>query len=571
MKKLFPFLYFFALFTGPLAFAPPDTAFRQFELKYFFSYWRWSPTAATSEGVSGYDTLLEDRSRVALGQRARDLKELSSELEALQTVSAEEELDKALLGQRIKAELLRFEGTRDWQTNPNLYADLAGQGLGSLVNEGEGSAKERLEAALSRLGQVPSLFKAMRDNLKDARPPRQLTDLALDTLKGTREFYSKDALLWARKQGKKEPALLAEFEKLLKKTLPEIDSAQKWMEAELLPRSDGSFALGERNYLAKLSYEENVHLNLPDLRRMASAQLARDQAERGKLSGVAFPDLSLSKAIEAMRVNHPKAEDLVGRFRQMLSEVNSFVTKRKIVPIPSRRRPGVRATPAYEAEGSFAFMDPPFFYVSVPSPDQTPAQKENQLRFFNDEVMWLTTMHEALPGHFLQSLYWDNQPSLTRRKNDASTTYEGHAHLMEQLVPELGFHEGDTRLRFAQSNMAVLRDVRFLASLGIHTEGMTLEQAQKLFEDVAMTDSDTARKEALRAAMEPEVYAYTLGKVLILEVRQAYKDAVGDKFKEADFWKEFLSLGPLPIADIREALLKKAGVRPAVRCYAGVK
>src|SRR3981189_2143835 len=167
----------------------------------------------------------------------------------------------------------------------------------------------------------------------------------------------------------------------------------------------------------------------------------------------------------------------------------------KIVTIPSEVRPTVMETPPYARSGSFASMDTPgayekkakeaFYYITPPEKDWTPKHIEEHLRLYNRPVMDVISIHEAYPGHFVQFLYAPRFPTKTRKLVYCGSNVEGWAHYSEQMMLEQGFGGGDPKGRLAQLSEALLRDVRYVAGVKLHTAGMTVEQGRDLFVDKA--------------------------------------------------------------------------------------
>jgi uncharacterized protein (DUF885 family) len=163
------------------------------------------------------------------------------------------------------------------------------------------------------------------------------------------------------------------------------------------------------------------------------------------------------------------------------------------------------------------------------------------------------------PGHYIQFLYAKNFPTDVRKVFSANTNAEGWAHYDEQMMLDEGFHNGDPKYRLAQLQDALLRDVRFIVGIKMHTQGMSVDEATKLFETQGHQPHPVAVSEAKRGAGDPLYGYYTMGKLMILKLRDDYKAKQGSAYSLQGFHDAFLKLGPLPLPLMRRAMLGESG------------
>lgn len=233
--------------------------------------------------------------------------------------------------------------------------------------------------------------------------------------------------------------------------------------------------------------------------------------------------------------------------------------------LPAETRPTIAETPPFARNGAFASMDSPgsyetkakeaFYYITPPEPAWDARHKDEHLRLFNRPVLEVITIHEAFPGHFVQFLYAPAWPSMTRKLLSPASNAEGWAHYAEQMMLEEGYGDGDPRLKLAQLSEALLRDCRFVVGLKLHTQGMTVEQGARFFAANAYQEPANAYEEARRGAYNPTYLYYTLGKLMLYELRADYRKKRGASYSLRDFHDAFLREGPLPFALLRKALL----------------
>jgi hypothetical protein len=197
---------------------------------------------------------------------------------------------------------------------------------------------------------------------------------------------------------------------------------------------------------------------------------------------------------------------------------------------------------------------PSFYYISPPDPSWP---REQQLAYLPGRTDLLAvSIHEVWPGHFLQHLHQEQVDSRILQSFSNSPFTEGWAHYTEEMmVWDAGFRRQDPAVQVGVLVTALLRNVRFLAAIGLHTQGMTAEEAERLFREKAFQDVGNARQQAVRGTFDPMYLSYTLGKLMIYKLREDWRARVGEAFSLKDFHDRFLSYGSAPIPTIRRAML----------------
>jgi uncharacterized protein (DUF885 family) len=308
-----------------------------------------------------------------------------------------------------------------------------------------------------------------------------------------------------------------------------------------------------------------VDLPLPRLLEIGEENLNRDYSAFVETARRIDPGKSASEVMQALSAEYPKEEELISFAAATTERIRQFVVDKGIIPIPSDVRPSILPTPPYARAGSFASMDTPgpfettareaFYYVTPVEPNWTPRHKEEHLRLFTRPVMDMITIHEAYPGHYVQFLYSNQFPGKTRKLTGCGTNAEGWAHYTEQMMLEEGFGAGDPKIRLAQLSEALVRDVRYVAGIKLHTQGMSVEDARNLFMQRAFLTEANALEEARRGTYNPTYLYYTLGKLQIYKLREDYARSRGNAFSLGAFHEEFVRQGAIPIPLVRRILL----------------
>ena len=544
---------------------PPNAeSFARFVDEYFEAEFAFRPTLATLAGFHQYDPQLEDFSKERTDARIAELKQLQARLAAfdLSKLSFDDSIDAELLQGDIRGKLLDLETLRLREINPMPYAQAPGAALDSLMKRNFAPAADRLRSVISRLKAIPAIYAAARSNLKN--PPKEFTDLALRSSRNSVHFLKASVAGWARDAASGSAALANDFDAANRDAIAATEQFAAWLQSDLLPRSNGSYAIGAANFRAKLKYEEMVDLPLQELLAKGEGQLAKDYAAFLETARKVNPSQPAGAVMKSLSNQHPTAEELIPSVARSLEEARRFVVEKQIVTIPSDVRPRVEEMPPYARIGSFASMNTPgpyetkateaFYYVTPVEKDWDAQHQEQHLRLYNPFVVAMINVHEAYPGHYLQFLYAPIFPTKARKLLHRGSNAEGWAHYAEQMMVDQGFGGGDPRIRLAQLQEALLRDCRYVVGIKLHTEGMTVEEGKQIFVEKGFQEPANAFEEARRGTYNPTYLYYTLGKLQIQELREEFKAKRGGNLRS--FHDAFVAQGALPIALLRRTLFR---------------
>lgn len=537
--------------------------FRKVVDDYFSAYFSFYPTEGSALGLHQYDSKLEDFAVYRMRERIDALADTLTVVQQVrkEKLSVQDSIDARLLEARVQAELVELRDVRSWRKNPMYYVRLPGYAVDQLMKRNFASGPERLRAIIARMKQIEQLLTAMGNNVTE--PPREFTELGSRIASGAVQFFRDSVPVWARQAAGNDGSLYQEFLAINRTVAGDLEIAAHNLNKELLPLSTGSYAIGSDVFSRKLRYEEMVDMPLDRLLAIGEANLDKDYKaflETAKRVGG-----SPREAMQALMTEHPSENELLDFTRATLESIRKFVVDKQIVGIPSDVRPNVQYTPAYARDGSFASMDTPgpheasakeaFYYVTPTESNWTKAHKLEHLRLFNKPVLDIITIHEAFPGHFVQFLYAKDFPTTVRKNTSVGTNAEGWAHYTEQMMLEEGYGAGAPKIKLAQLAEALIRDCRYVAGIRMHTAGMTVDQATRLFVEKAFMEENTAREEARRGAYNPTYLYYTLGKLQIYKLREDYRNKLGSAYSLGKFHSEFVKQGAIPIKLVREIML----------------
>ena len=539
--------------------------FARFVDRHFQSYFDWRPSAATEAGFHEFDSKLENYSAGAIRARVALLSEELLRLNELRQrpLGPQEEIHAAFLEGDLRSELLNLETLRTLHRNPMPYVSLPGSAVDALIKRNFAPPAERLRSVVARLRAVPALLEAMRANVQD--PPKEYTEFAIRLAAGSVSFLGDAVRSWGMQAAGEDPALRRELDEASAQAARAMSEAAAWLKEDLLPRSRGSFAIGAGNFSRKLLYDELIDIPLDRLLAIGEANLEKDRQAFLATAARIAPGKPPAEVMRLISADHPSEMELVEAARRQLESIRQFLVERRIAAIPSEVRPIVALTPPYARAGAFAMMDTPgayetkateaFYYVTPPEPGWSAQQKEEHLRLFNRPVMEVISVHEVWPGHYLQFLYARQFPTKTRKLIYSGTNVEGWAHYAEQMMIEEGYGGGDPRIRLAQLSEALLRDCRFVAGIRMHAQGMTVEEAARLFMEKGFCERAVALEEARRGTYDPTYLVYSLGKLMIYKLRDDLRQTQASSYSLENFHNAFLRQGGLPLPLLRKILL----------------
>jgi uncharacterized protein (DUF885 family) len=538
--------------------------FDQLVDEYFDFHFQYHPTEATSDGFHQYDAKLEDYSAKAAEAEIAGLNQFKARFEHISTLPMTQDAiaDRDLVVSSINGRLLELNDIQMWKKNPDEYSSNLSYSIFVLMARNFAPPEERLRSVIAREQQVPKVFEAARENLKN--PPLVYTQVAIQQLPGIIGFFKKDVP--DAFAAVKDPKLLAEFKASNDAVVQGLTDYENFLQKDLLPISKGDFRIGAENYRKKLLYDEMVDIPLDKLLEIGYADLRQNQQRLNDVAAKIDPKRDAREVLADLQKDHPPNGQLLQAFRNVLGGLRDYINQKQIITIPSTVLPIVEETPPFERALTTASMDTPgpyenkateaMFNVTLPDPSWSAAKTEEWMEGFNRGTIISTAVHEVYPGHYTQFLWVKQAPSKVRKLISCGSNAEGWAHYSEQMMLDEGYGNGDPKLRLGQLDDALLRDARFIVGIKMHTGKMTIEQAHEFFVKQGYQVPPVAEEEAKRGTSDPTYLVYTLGKLEILKLRQDYHAMRGDQFSLREFHDTFMKQGAIPLKIIRAKMLE---------------
>jgi uncharacterized protein (DUF885 family) len=513
------------------------------------------PTYATLDGVHTHDDLLEDLSRSAIEGEAHALSGYLRRLVEIDLagLTEVERLEHRMLASHVRARMFELEEVRTWEKNPQYYADMVASSLAGQALFTHAPAPERARRVLSKLRQTPRLIQAARDNIKD--PPGIFVKIGIETLRGALKFIEHD--LPRAFSSVDDLHLLGDLADAQTEASQAIGSYIDDLETDTGPRARATFRLGRDTFEQKVRLDEGLALPVDRLLAIATREL---KATQDTFKSVASR-LNGGDPLETWartKAGHPAPGELVGVGREQLEELRTFLERQSIITLPPGEPITVAQTPDFY-RWSFASMWTPgpfeskptraYYYLTDVDPAWPPDRQQEYLRDYNYPTLWSISIHEVYPGHFLHYQHLRRVESKARKSImfAPASFVEGWAHYCEQMMLEAGFGRQDPGIKLGQLVESLIRLVRFIVGIKLHTEDLSVEQGVRMFREEAYMEEASARREAERGTFDPTYLVYTAGKLMLLKLRQDWKQQQGKAFSLRTFHDTLLGHGTAPI------------------------
>lgn len=544
----------------------PSEPFPHFVDDYLAYLQEIYPGQASLDGVHLHDDLLEDLSRSGIDAHLRALAGFGRRLHQIDPAMLPpiEQIEHPVVAANIEGRMFDLEQVRTWERNPQYYADLLGASLASQTLFGYAPEPERARRVVSKLHQTPRLVQAARDNVKDAAGIFVKT--GLETWRGVLSFIERD--LPRAFSTLDDLHLLADLADASTEASNAVTSYIGSLERDVAPRAKASFRLGRDRFEQKLKLDEGIDTSVERLLAIAQRELRDTQEEFRAVAGRLNGGDPLAAWREA-KGEHPSAGELLDVAREQIAELLTFLERSALVSVPQAEPVVVAPSPEFY-RWAFASMWTPgpfeskpsraYYYITDVDRGWPPERQEEHLRDFNYPTLWNISIHEVYPGHFLHYQRLRQVESKVRKSTffSPASFVEGWAHYCEQMMIEAGFRRGDVRLKLGQLAESLVRLARFIVSIRLHTEDLSVEQGMRFFRDEAFLEEATARREAERGTFDPTYLVYSVGKLMMLKLRNDYKEQQGGKFSLRTFHDTVLGQGTAPFWAHRRLLLEDA-------------
>lgn len=514
------------------------------------------PYFAVQSGRHEFDGQMPEWTRASIDDDITELRGFKAHVAGMDATALTEaqNFEREYLAWVIDREIFWLDSAEQPFRNPAWYLDRLDPSI-YLTSE-YAPLPKRMEGFLGYVRAIPLLAGHIRANLRTPMP-KAFVERGVAGFGGYATFFRDEVPpIFAPLQDAKLKADLAEATLAAAKAMQELAG---WLESQRASGTD-AFALGAPLFLEMLRETERVDRPLEELELVGRKDLERNLAALREACAAFAPKATLAACVNKMRANKPAGGSVEGA-RAQLAELRQFVLDKKIVTIPSEEQSLVAESPPYN-RGNFAYIITPgpyenpavkaTYYVAPPDAKWSAAERNAYLP--GRAYLLYVSAHEVWPGHYLQGQFANRNPSKVGALWWNYSFGEGWAHYAEEMMYDAGLGAGDPEMRVGMLSNALLRNVRFLSAICLHSGCMTLEESEKMFREQAFADAGNARQQALRGTYDPGYLAYTLGKLMIRKLRADWLAANAGATPQ-QFHDKFLSFGVPPVPLVRRAML----------------
>lgn len=555
-----------------------DQAFQRLAAAYIDESPALSPSGATTLGDHRFDAQL-DQVSVAARQNQRDFcQRYLAELKRIDRdrLSRDNQVDYQLLEHALKGDLWSLDTLQDWAWNPILYTQLTGSAIYGLMAREFAPVEQRLQSVAARLEQYPRLFAQIQETLIPGRVPPVHAETAIKQNGGVLSIIDNMVRPHLDKLSEPDRARLL---KAIAVATDEVQRHQKWLETELLPKAGGDMRLGPRLFDEKLAFTLATNLSRAEIRERAEFELRRVRAEMYAIARRMQPDADLPEsptpeqqqrviaaALDRAAADVPPRDGVVPAARNSLKIATEFVRHRDLVTIPPDPL-DIIVMPEFQRGVSVAYCDSPgpldvgqkTFYAVAPLPaDWNDAQCTSFLREYNLRSIHNLTVHEAMPGHFLQLAYANRNPSRLRALLSSGVFVEGWAVYTEQMMSEEGFLDGDPLLRLVTLKWYLRVIANAILDQAVHVDGIRREEAMHLMmHDTFQEEREAAGKWIRAQVTSTQLSTYFVGYQEHRELRDSARAAWGGEFTLKRYHDAAISFGSPPVRFVKSLMLNQ--------------
>ena len=552
---------------------PEDDVFQRTAHDYIEQYLQANPEDATELGDHRFDGQLTDYSSEARAKELATQKEFRDKLSAIDgsQLTGANNVDFRILKENIDYKIFQAEELKEAEWNPLVYMQSLANSLYLLVARDFAPPEKRIPNLRQRMEAIPRVIAQAKANLQ--QPPRVHTETAIEQTQGAINLVREGLTPLVDRT----PQMKNELAPLQEKTAAALEDYKKWLQNDLLPRSDGDFRIGAEKFRKKLRFALASDLSMEEIMKRAQADLQETQTAIYEtalpLYEKYFPEADnktltdkhkvTAAVLDKLAERHPDDATIVGYAKEVVGEATDFVKSHKLVAIPDTPL-DVIAMPEFKRGVAIAYCDSPgpldktgktFFAVAPTPKDWLKERKESFFREYNNYEIRDLTVHEAMPGHYLQLAHANEfrAPTLVRAIFRSGTFIEGWAVYCEQMMAEQGY--GGPVVKMQQLKMRLRAIANAILDQSIHAGNMTEKEAMDLMMKETFQQEGEAVAKWKRARLtSAQLSTYFVGVSEHLDLRGRAKTKAGASFDLKKYNDQVISFGSPPVKYVGELM-----------------
>ncbi len=536
--------------------------------------------------IIALDAQLDDVSAQAMAVQEKFYRDWRSRFQTetpIASLNAQDAADFRLIDDQIALNLLEFEKIQSYKHNPTIYVELLGNGLFLPLTQEYASKEVRVGDVISRIGQIPRFLKQAKSELTDADP------VFISTAIGENEG-NLNLLETVAEEIPAGSPLKAQYDKVAPAAKQALNDFNTWMKNDLAkkPTNGRTWRLGAEWYAPKFHYVMETSVEPDKLLADAEAELKNLRAQMLQIALPLYQQMYpgqddyanlpteerenrvISAVLNKISDEHPQRDQLIEAVKADLDGIKQFIREKKVVSLSSRDNLKVIPTPEFE-RGIYSVAGfhgaPPLeptaeaqYWVTPIDPKMPEAKAESKLREYNNYALKWLTLHEALPGHYVQGEHADDVQPPTRRvlRNlfGNGPYVEGWAEYGADVMTQEGYLDFNPKFLLVRKKIWMRAVVNTILDIRLQTMNMTDQQALDLMMKDAFQTQAEAEGKLLRAKLSStQLPTYFVGTRQWWELRKKYQAAKGGAFTLEEFHDRALDQGPLPIEYLEKIIL----------------
>ena len=565
----------------------PEHNFSKLADEFVYSTLSFSPVAATAAGLHRYqgrnlDEQLDDMSPATLDHQREYYRRFRERLQNQvkpDALSAESRADLHIILDQLALRLLDLEEIQTCLHNPTMYVEMTGNALFTPLTLEYAPLPVRIRHIVARLKILPLLLDQARTNLLSS--PAIWTQVALEENEGNIALVDKTIRAAVPADQR------AEFDRAARPALDALGSFQHYLQGSLALRDNYDWRLGRDLYTRKFRYAlasgadpsdildvaahslQDVRVRMLALALPLHARYFPNHRDHADLAGPARENQVISEVLDRIADRHSTRTAFLDDANRDLDEARQFVAQKHLVALPPQANLQVIPTPVF-MRGAYAVggfnpapaLEPQLgaFYWVTPIPAEWEQPRiESKLREYNFYKLKLLTLHEAIPGHYVQFEYANGIQPVARRLLRAlygnSPYIEGWAQYATQTMLDEGFLDNspELRLTFQKEELRVIANA--ILDIRMQMLNMTDREALDLMQSETFQEAEEATAKLRRAKLtSAQLPAYFVGWRGWLAVRDKYRQVKGSAFRLPDFHDAALRQGAVPLTELPSLL-----------------
>jgi uncharacterized protein (DUF885 family) len=560
-----------------------DRAFESLSAQWLAESFRLAPVSATQAGEHRYDAELDDLSQGGRGQAEAYTRRTLDKLARIDagSLSRANQVDYLILKNQLQADAWNAKTYQQWAWNPLVYTQLAGNALYLLTAREFAPLPDRLRSATARMEKLPRLFAQARSNLDPSRVPKVHAEVASQQNGGVLSIVDE---LIVPAAGSLDAADRARLDAAVAGLRKAVAEHQKWLDEVLIPGARGEWRAGAQRFDEKLAFALGSSLSREEIRRRADAELKRVRDEMYGLSrsilaarpGAPFypqhpsPDearRTIAAALALAAAQRPARDGVIAEAEAALAETTAFVREKDLITLPDAPLKIV-LQPKFQQGVALASCDPPgplenhlpTFYTVSPVPEEwTTAQVDSYLREYNTRSIRELTVHEAMPGHFVQMWHANRYSSPLRAVLWSGPFVEGWAWYTQNVMVEEGYRRDDPLFRLVHLKWLLRGISNAIVDQMVHVDGASRDDTVRFMIEETFQEEREAASKWTRAQLEAvQLSTYFVGAEEWTALRRDAQQRDGAQFNLKRYHDAVLSYGAPPVRFARALYLDEA-------------